>query len=180
MNDVPTRKIYYAKARKFSRYMAHLVAGIYFLGALFFLRATYLDSFFMPMLVLYIPIAIYTVAYAYAAIDTCIIVSNSGIEYQRPEFAVIAKWSEIKALKRSLIFSLFGLRYYLILEAPRIRYAKWFGTMYRIQPSRLLFRGLQTFIPLGNMWQDYEQLENELRTHVPSLSFDVSKNRKAG
>ena len=160
--------------------MSHLVMGMYVLGTFIFLGETYRDPSFAPMLILFIPIAIYNVFYVYAAPNTCVIVSTSGIEYQRPEFSIAGRWSQIKALKRTIFLSMLGLRYYIILEEPTISYTKWLGFGYRLLLGDILSPNQQKRIPLGKMWQDYEELENELRAHVPSLSLDAPKNKKAG
>ena len=175
MNEQPTPRIYYVRGRKPSQYMSHVVAGLYLFGALFFLLETYRDPSFAPMLVLYIPIAIYTVAYAYASVDACIIISTSGIEFRRPEFSITATWSQVKSLKRNFFFSMLGLRYYLLLDAPTVSYTKWFGSAYKVQLNHIFFPSAQKRIPLGKMWQGYEELQNELRARVPSLHFDVPK-----
>src|SRR6266540_5794393 len=174
MNDQLHYRIYYARGRRFSQFMSHLLAGMYLFGALFFLRETYRDPSFAPMLILYIPIAIYTVSYSYTLTDTCVIISTSGIEYKRPEFSIAATWSQVKSLKRNVVFSMLGLRYYLILDAPTISYTKWFGSAYKLQLNHLLFPVWQKRIPLGKMWQAYEELENDIHTQIPSLPFDAS------
>jgi hypothetical protein len=132
------------------------------------------------MLIIYIPVAIYTTVYASALPDTCLITSELGLEYKRPEFSIVASWSQIKSLKHNAVLPMLGLRYYLILEAPTIFYTKWFGTAYKAQLNHILFPSWQKHIPLGEMWQDYQELENELRAHVPGLPFEAPKNRKAG
>ncbi len=160
--------------------MSHVVMAMYVLGAFIFLGETYRDPSFAPMLILYLPIAVYTVSYCYALTDTCIIISISGIEYQRPEFSITVTWSQIKSLKRNAVLPMLGLRYYLILESPTILYTKWFGTAYKLQLNHIFFPGWQKRIPLGKMWQAYEELENEIRTQVPSLPFESSRGKVAG
>ena len=160
--------------------MSHVVAGLYLFGAFFFLFETYRDPSFAPMLVLYIPIAIYTVAYAYASVDSCIMISTSGIEYRRPEFSITATWSQVKSLKRNVFLPTLGLQYYLLLDAPTVSYTKWFGSAYKFQLNHIFFPSSQKRIPFGKMWQAYEELENEIRTQVPSLPFESSRGKVAG
>jgi hypothetical protein len=180
MNDQSTHSIYYARGRRFSQLMCHLIAGMSVFGAFFFLRETYRDSSFAPMLILYIPIAVYTVTYCYAYVDTCVIISTSGIEYKRPEFSIVATWSQIKSLKRNVFFAMLGLQYHLVLDNPTIIYTKWFGLAYKLQLNHIFFPAYQNRIPLGKMWQDYEELQNEIRTKIPSLPFKSSRDRVAG
>ncbi len=176
----PAQRIYYARGRRFSRLMSHILAAMFILWGLWILVHTYEDPTFVPMLVIYVPIAIYTTIYSYALADTCVITSETGIEYRRPEFSVLATWSQIKSLKRNAVLSMLGLRYYLILESPTILYTMWFGTAYKFQLNHILFPGWQKRIPLGRMWQAYEELENEIRTRVPSLPLESSRGKVAG
>jgi len=174
------QRVHYARVRQFSRLMSHILAGMFILWGLWFLVHTYEDPTFAPMLVIYIPIAVYTTIYSYALTDTCVITSETGIEYRRPEFSILATWSQIKSLQHNALLPMLGLRYYLILESPTILYTKWFGTAYKFQLNPILFPGWQKRLPLGKMWQAYEELENEIRTQVPSLSFESSRAKVAG
>ena len=176
----PAQRIYYSRGRRFSRLMSHILAGLFILSGLWFLYHIYEDPSFAPMLVIYLPVAIYTTIYSYALIDTCVITSETGIEYRRPEFSVFATWSQIKSLKRNAVLSMLGLRYYLFLESPTILYTKWFGTAYKFQLNHIFFPAWQKRIPLGEMWQAYEELENEIRTKAPSLPFKSSRGKVAG
>jgi hypothetical protein len=160
--------------------MSYVLTVEYAIAIAWMFYHTYQDSSFAPMLLLFIPVAIYTTTYAYALVDTCVITSETGIEYRRPEGSITAPWAQIKSLRRNVVLPGLGLRYYLILEAPAISYSKWFGTAYKLQLGQILFPSKQKRIPLGKMWQGYEELENELRAHAPSLPFDVPKNRNAG
>ncbi len=126
------------------------------------------------MLIVYIPVAIYTVAYSYALTDTCVIISATGIEYKRPEFSIVATWSQIKSLKRNAFSAMLGVQHYLLLDAPTISYTRWLGSAYKLQLSHLIFPSHLKSIPLGkNVWEANEELENEIRTKVPSLPFDA-------
>jgi hypothetical protein len=160
--------------------MAHVLTGMYIVGGLWMLQHTYQDPSFAPMLILFIPIAIYTVAYSYALTDTCVIISTSGIEYKRPEFSIAATWSQIKSLKRNVFLPMLGLQYYLLLDAPTISYTKWFGSAYKFQLNHILFPTWQKRIPLGKMWQSYEELENEIHIKIPSLPFDAPRSKVVG
>jgi len=180
MSDQLTHRIYYARGRRFSQYVSHLLAGLYIVGALLFLRETYREPSFAPMLCLYVPIAIYTVTYSYALTETCIIISASGIEYRRPEFSLVANWSQVKSLKRNPVLPGLGLRYYIILDAPTLLYTKWFGMAYKLQLNHIFFPSVQKRIPVGKMWQAYEELESEIRTRVPGLPFESSRGKVAG
>lgn len=180
INIQPTRRIYYASGRQFSRFMSHILIVIFVLWGLWILFHTYEDLTFAPMFIIYIPVAIYTSAYSYALPDTCVITSETGIEYKRPEFSILATWSQVKSLKHNAVLPILGLRYFLILETPTILYTKWFGTTYKFQLNHIFFPSWQKRIPLGKMWQAYEELENEIRTQVPSLPFDAPKDRNAG
>jgi hypothetical protein len=73
-----------------------------------------------------------------------------------------------------------GVRYYLLLEAPTIIYTKWVGLGYKLQLNHILFPVHLKRIPLGKMWQGYEELQNEIRAKIPSLPFESSQNRVAG
>lgn len=139
----------------------------------------YRDPSFAPFLIIFIPVAIYSIAYYYALTDTCVITSEAGIEYKRPEFSIVAAWSQIKSLKHNPILSIFGVNHYLLLEAPTISYTKWLGSAYKFQLGHILFRGQQKRIPIGKMWESSKELENEIRTKVPSLAFESSRGRVA-
>lgn len=160
--------------------MSRVITVMFVLWGLWILFHTYEDPTFAPMLIIYIPVAIYTTAYSYALPDTCIITSETGIEYKRPEFSILATWSQVKSLKRNAMLPMLGLRYFLILETPTILYTKWFGTAYKFQFNHILFPSWQKHIPLGKMWQAYEELENEIRIQAPSLPLDAPKDREAG
>lgn len=180
MNTQLTRRIYFARGRRFSRYMSHLLASLYILGGLWMVQHTYQDPSFAPILIIYIPVAIYTVPYAYALTNICVITSPEGIQYKRPEFSIEATWSQIKALKHNVFFPMLGVRYYLLLDAPTTTYTKWVGLGYKVQLNHILFPAYQKRIPLGKMWQDYEELQNEIRAKIPSLPFESSRKRVAG
>jgi hypothetical protein len=154
--------------------MSHILAGMFILWGLWFLIHTVEDPTFAPMLVIYIPVAIYTAIYSYALTDTCVIITETGVEYRRPEFSIVATWSQIKSLKRNIFLAMLGLQYYLLLDTPTIIYTKWFGLAYKLQLSHILFPAYQKRIPLGKMWQGYEELQNEIRTKIPSLPFKSS------
>ncbi len=160
--------------------MSHILAGMFVLWGLWILFEIYRDPSFAPFLIIFIPVAIYTTTYSYALTDTCVMISPTGIEYRRPEFSILATWSQIKSLKRNAVLPMLGLRYYLILDAPTILYTKWFGTAYKFQLNHVLFPSWQKRIPLGKMWQAYEELENEIRTQVPSLPFESPRGKVAG
>ena len=180
MDTQPTQRIYFARGRQFSRYMSHILAGLYILGGLWMVQHTYQDPSFAPILIIYIPVAIYTVPYAYALTETCIITSSEGIQYKRPEFSIEATWSQIKALKRNGFFPMLGVRYYLLLAAPTITYTKWVGLGYKLQLNHILFPVYQKRIPLGKMWQDYEELQHEIHAKIPSLPFESHQGKVAG
>ena len=160
--------------------MSRILTVMFVLWSLWMLLHTYQDPSFAPMLIFFVPVAIYTTAYSYALTDTCVITSETGIEYKRPEFSIAATWSQIKALKRIVFLPMFGLQYYLLLDAPTISYTKWFGSAYKAQLNHLLFPSWQKRIPLGKMWQAYEELENEIHTKIPSLPFDIPRSKGVG
>jgi hypothetical protein len=180
MNRQSTHRIYYTRRRRFSQFMSHVVMASYIIGAIIFLGETYRIPSFAPIFILYIPIAVYTVSYCYALTDTCITISPSGIEYKRPEFSILASWSQLKSLKRNAVLSTLGLRYYLIVESPTVLYTKWFGTAYKFQLNHIFFPSWQKRIPLGKMWQAYEELEHEIHTRVPNLPFESAQGKAAG
>ncbi len=172
INIKPTQRIYYSRGRRFARFMSHVIAGMFALWGLWILYDIYRDPSFAPFLIIFIPVAVYSTAYYYALTDTCVIMSETGIEYRRPEFSIVATWSQIKSLKRNVFFAMLGLQYYLLLDAPTIIYTKWFGLAYKLQLTHILFPAYQKRIPLGKMWQGYEQLQNEIRAKIPSLPFE--------
>jgi len=173
INAQPNQRTYYTRRRWFVRYMAHLIAGMFIVWTFWFLREIYGDPSFALMLIVYIPVAVYSVAFFYALTDTCVIISPTGIEYKRPEFSIIATWSQIKSVKRSAFASMLGV-HYLLLDAPTLTYTKWLGTAYKLQLGHLLSPSHQKRIPLGkNVWEANEELENEIRTKIPSLPFDT-------
>jgi hypothetical protein len=160
--------------------MSHILTVMFVLWSLWMLRHTYQDPSFAPMLIIFIPIAVYTTTYSYALADTCVITSETGIEYKRPGFSIAAPWSQIKFLKRNMFLPMLGLQYFLLIDAPTISYTKWFGSAYKFQLNHLFFPSWQKCIPLGKMWQAYEELENEIRTKISSLPFDPPRNKIAG
>jgi hypothetical protein len=160
--------------------MSHVIAGMFALWGLWFLYEIYQDPSFAPMLIIFIPVAGYSIAYYYALTDTCVITSEAGIEYRLPEFSIVATWSQIKSLKHNTLLSIFGVNHYLILEAPTIYYTKWLGAAYKFQLGHILFSRQQRRIPIGKMWESSKELENEIRTKVPSLPFEPSRGRAAG
>ena len=83
-NIQPNPRIYYARGRKLSRFMSRILTAMFILWGVWILFHTYEDPTFAPMLIIYIPVAIYTTVYASALPDTCLITSESGIEYKRP------------------------------------------------------------------------------------------------
>jgi len=175
VNVQPTQRIYYSRGRRFARFMSHVIAGMFALWGLEMLYEIYQDPSYAPMLIIFIPVAIYSIAYYYALTDTCVITSETGIEYRRPEFSIVATWSQIKSLKHNSFLSMFGLSQYLLIEAPTISYTKWLGSAYKFQLGHLLFSRQQRRIPLGKMWESSTELENEIRTKVPSLPFESSR-----
>ena len=180
VNVQSAQRIYYSRGRRFSRFVSHLIAGMFVLWGLWILYTTYRDPSFAPILIIFIPVAFYSIAYYYALTDTCVITSETGIEYRRPEFSIVATWSQIKSLKHNPILSMFGVHHYLLLEAPTISYTKWLGSAYKFQLGHILFRSQQKRIPIGRMWESSKELENEIRTKVPSHTFDSSRGRGAG
>jgi hypothetical protein len=180
VNIQPTQRIYYSRGRRFSRFMAHVITGMFILWGSWILYHIYEDPSFAPILIVFIPVAVYTIPYYYALTDTCVITSESGIEYRRPEFSIVAPWSQIKSLKHTVVLAMLGLQYYLLLDTPTIIYTKWFGLAYKLQLTHILFPADQKRIPLGKMWQGYGELQNEIRAKIPSLPFESSRNRVAG
>jgi hypothetical protein len=92
----------------------------------------------------------------------------------------VVAWSQIKSLKRNVFFAMLGLQYYLLLDNPTIIYTKWFGLAYKLQLNHIFFPIYQKRIPLGKMWQGYEELQNEIRAKIPSLPFESSRDRVSG
>jgi hypothetical protein len=180
INVQSTQRVYYTRGRQFSRFMSYILTMMFVLWGLWILIHTYEDPTFAPMLIIYLPVAIYTTAYSYALTDTCVITSETGIEYKRPEFSIVATWSQIKSLKRNVFLPMLDLQYYLLLDAPTISYRKWFGSAYKFQLNHIFFPSWQKRIPLGKMWQAYEELENEIRTKISSLPFDRLPRKEAG
>jgi hypothetical protein len=180
VNAQSSQSIYYSRGRQFSRAMAHLIVGMFALWGLWFLYAIYRDPSFALMLIVFIPIAVYSVTYYYALTHTCVITSDTGIEYRRPEFSIVANWSQIKSLKHNPILSIFGVNHYLLLEAPTISYTKWLGSAYKFQLSHILFPMQQKRIPIGKMWESSKELQNEIRAKVPSLPFESLRGKGAG
>ena len=181
INVSSAQRIYYSRGRRFARFTSHIITGMFVLWGLWFLIHTFQDpAFFAPLLVIFIPVAIYTTAYYYALTDTCVITSETGIEYKRPEFSILATWSQIKSLKHNPFLSIFGINHYLLLDDPTISYTKWFGAAYRFQLSQILFPMQQKSIPIGKMWESSKGLENEIHTKIPSLSFESPRGRVAG
>ena len=154
--------------------------GMFILWGLWILYDIYEDPSFASILIFFIPVAVYCVPYCYALTDTCVITSEGGIEYRRPEFSIVAAWSQIKSLKPNVFFPILGVQYYLLLDAPTIIYTKWFGLAYKLQLNHILFPTYQKRIPLGKMWQQYEELQNEIHVRIPSLPFESSQDRVAG
>jgi hypothetical protein len=163
-------RIYPTRRRWLTRFMAHLLTGMLLYRAFLFFLRTYQDPSFAPMLIVYVPVAVYTAAFSYALTDTCVITSSADIEYKRPEFSVFATWSQVKSLKRNVFASIFGVQYYILLDKPTLTYTKSFGYSYKFFLGTLLFADLSKMIPLGkNVWEANEELENEIRAKRPSL-----------
>ena len=160
--------------------MSHVITGMFIIWSLWIVYHIYEDPSFAPILIFFIPLVVYSIPYFYALTDTCVITSERGIEYRRPEFAIVATWSQVKSLKRNVFFAMLGLEYYLLLDAPTIIYTKGFGRAYKLQLNHIFFPAFQKRIPLGKMWQGYEELQNEIRAKIPSLPFKSSRNRVAG
>src|SRR6476646_9474908 len=99
------KRIHYSRGRRFTRFMSHLITGMFVLWGLWILWTTYQDPSFAPILIVFIPVAVYSTAYYYALNNTCVITSEMGIEYKLPEFSLIATWSQVKALKRNVVLS---------------------------------------------------------------------------
>jgi hypothetical protein len=180
VNIQPAQRIYYSRGRRFSRFMSHAIMGMFVTWGLWILYQIYEDPSFAPILIFFIPVAVYLIPHSYALTDTCVITSERGIEYRRPEFSIVATWSQIKSLKRNVFFAMLGLQYYLLLDAPTVIYTKWFGLAYKLQLNHILFPAFQKRIPLGKMWQGYEELQKEIRARIPSLSFESSRDRVLG
>jgi len=173
MNSQPIQTIYYRKQRRFLRYMAHLITGILIASVLWILANTYRDPSFLPILILYICVAVFNSTYYYAISDSCVIITAAGIEYRKPEYCIMAAWSQVTSVKRGGFSSILNV-HALSLDKPTITYTKWFGTVYRLGLGPLMFHYVQKSIPFGkNVWEAEEELENEIRSRVPSLHFDT-------
>ena len=160
--------------------MSHVLAAMFVLWGLWILLEIFRDPSFAPFLIIFIPVAIYTTAYSYALTDTCVITSETGIEYKRPEFSIVATWSQIRSLKHNPFMSIFGVNHYLLLESQTVSYTRWFGMAYKVQLSHILFPGQQKQIPIGKIWESSKELENEISTKIPSLSFESHQRKVAG
>ncbi len=174
MNAPPIQRIYYTRFRRRDRYLAHLAIGIFIVWAFLTLREIYQDPSYALMLIIFIPVAVYSVAWAYATSNICIITSPAGIEYKKAEFSIVAKWSQVTSVKRGAFPSILGVHHYLLLDAPILTYTKWLGTAYKLQLNHLFFPRLQKRIPLGkNLWEANEELEKEIQSQVPGLTFET-------
>ena len=172
-------RTYYSRGRTFTRCTCRVVTGMFALFGLWGVIRIFEDSTFAPFLILYIPVALYDVRYYYALSDTCVITSETGIEYKRPEFTIVAAWSQIKSVRHGRLLALVGVTHYLVLDSPSVSYAKWFGTVYRLSLMHIFFPGQQRSIPIGPTWQSRNALENEILTKRPDLSFGTARDQVA-
>jgi hypothetical protein len=73
VNIKPTQRIYYSRGGRFSRFMSHVITGMFIIWGLWILYDIYEDPSFAPILIFFFPVAVYSIPYYYALADTCII-----------------------------------------------------------------------------------------------------------
>ncbi len=175
MNIQHTEKVFYTKQRQLTRYEAHFaVLVLISVGVWLVLQSLRDAALALFVLLIYLPVAIYSSAYIYALADTCLILSATGVEYKRPECRVQASWDQVSSMKRSTFGALFGIPYNLYLDAPVVTFSKWFGFSYR--PLHMLFPRFYTRIPLGKgLWESNDEIMKEIQAGVGNRALGLGQ-----
>jgi hypothetical protein len=166
-----TKGIFYIRGYKMLRRFWYFNLIVVIGGTIYFIPLLFRDHSFLPFLLLWICVCIYSLTYYYRMYRiTRLIISEEGIEYTNLKYQLTTYWGDLSLARNRTILSLFSpLR--VTTKNPIVKRNYWFDWDFDV-----LWGKSRYFIPLSSkIWDRYNDIEELIKHYRPDLLLEQKK-----